>query len=274
MVMVAEKQKKLIEMVSGFSDDYLDEELKRLNIKLVEKLGRKHNVPFKRGKLENWAGGIVYAIAQINFLFDDSFDPHITSDDISDYFGVKKKTAANKARDIRKLLNLKLGNEEFSTELVLESDVSRLGGDLSQVKTLRGAQTYSRLREIGDMMKILNSQNPNGDLEQFIDNITGQYIEDEDLLIFYELLRDSTYIIPHHDNMPVIISDQNDIRAVIAFTSDERYSLDDDFKIKKMKILKLALFLGDENLNGIVINPGSQNLFLSKDTIREVIFGR
>jgi len=58
-------------------------------------------------------------------------------------------------------LNLKLGDEEFSTELVLTSDVSRMGGDLSQVKTLQGAQTYSRLRHIGDMMKILNSQNPN-----------------------------------------------------------------------------------------------------------------
>lgn len=271
--MVAEKQKKLIEMVSGFSDDYLDEELKKLNIKLVEKLGRKHNVPFKRGKLENWAGGIVYAIAQINFLFDDSFDPHITPDDISDYFGVKKKTVASKARDIRKLLNLKLGNKEFSTELVLESDVSRMGGDLSQVKTLRGAQNYSRLREIGDMMKILNSQNPNDDLEQFIDNISGQYIEDEDLPIFYELLRDSTYIIPHHDNKPVIISDQNDILAVAAFTSEKKYSLGEDFKVKKMKFLKVALFLGDDNLKGILINPGSQNLFLSKDTIREVIFG-
>ena len=159
--MTDDRQKMLIEMVKGFSDEYLDEEYKKLNIRLVEKLGRKQDVPFKRGKLENWAGGIVYTIGQLNFLFDDSFHPYATPDDISSYFGIKKKTAANKARDIRKLLNLKLGDEEFSTELVLESDVSRMGGDLSQVKTLQGAQTYSRLRHIGDMMKILNSQNPN-----------------------------------------------------------------------------------------------------------------
>lgn len=273
MHMAAERQEKLIEMLRGFSDEYLDEEYKKLNIRLVEKLGRKHDVPFKRGKLENWAGGIVYTIGQLNFLFDDSFPPHATPDDISSYFGVKKKTAANKARDIRKLLNLKLGDEEFSTELVLASDVSRMGGDLSQVKTLRGARTYSRLRHIGDMMKVLNSQNPNEDLEEFIDNANGHF-EMDDVPVFYELLRDSTYLIPHHEGMPVVISDQNDIAAIVAFTSEERYSLDDDFKIKRMKFLKMALLFKDDDIDGIVLNPGSQTLFLSKDMIGDVIFGR
>ena len=273
MLMTAERQEKLIEMVKGFSDEYLDEEYKKLNIRLVEKLGRKHDVPFKRGKLENWAGGIIYTIGQLNFLFDDSFHPYATPDDISSYFGVKKKTAANKARDIRKLLNLKLGDEEFSTELVLESDVSRMGGDLSQVKTLRGARTFSRLRHIGDMMKILNSQNPNEDLEEFIDNANGHF-EMDDVPVFYELLRDSTYLIPHHEGMPVVISDQNDIAAIVAFTSEERYSLDDDFKIKRMKFLKMALLFKDDDIDGIVLNPGSQTLFLSKDMIGDVIFGR
>ena len=273
MHMAAERQEKLIEMLRGFSDEYLDEEYKKLNIRLVEKLGRKHDVPFKRGKLENWAGGFVYTIGQLNFLFDDSFPPHATPDDISSYFGIKKKTAANKARDIRKLLNLKLGDEEFSTELVLASDVSRMGGDLSQVKTLRGARTYSMLRHIGDMMKILDSQNPNEDLEEFIDNANGHF-EMDDVPVFYELLRDSTYLIPHHEGMPVVISDQNDIAAIVAFTSEDRNSLVDDFKIKRMKFLKMALLFKDDDIDGIVLNPGSQTLFLSKDMIGDVIFGR
>ena len=49
-----QKEEELILMVSKFSDEYLDEEFKELNIKLVQKLGRKHDVPFKRKKLENW----------------------------------------------------------------------------------------------------------------------------------------------------------------------------------------------------------------------------
>ena len=140
------KENELVGMVSDFCDKYLDSEYKQLCIKLVEKMGRKREVPFKRGKLENWASGIVYAIGQINFLFDDSFAPFATPDDICNFFGVKKSTASNKARDIRKLFNLKLGNKEFSTEIVLESDISRLGGDLTQIKTLEGAQRTSILR--------------------------------------------------------------------------------------------------------------------------------
>ncbi len=272
--MTAEKKEKLIELVEGFSDEYLDDEFKKLNVKLVEKLGRKRDMPFKRGKLENWAGGIVYAIGQINFLFDDSFNPYATPDDISNYFGVKKKTAANKARDIRKLLNLKLGDEEFSTELVLQSDVSRLGGDLSQVKTLSGARTYSRLRHIGDMMKIVNSQNPNRDLETFIDNIEDYNLNDDELEIFYELVRDTEYIVPHHNDLPVIVSNQDGVLGVAVFTSDERYCLDEALKTKRMSFMKVALFFSDKNLDGIVINHGSQNIFLFRDQIREAIFGR
>lgn len=269
MIMVSQKQEKLIEMVKGFSDEYLDEEFKDLNIRLVEKLGRKRDVPFRRGKLENWAGGIVYTIGQLNFLFDDSFEPYATPDDISDYFGIKKRTAANKARDIRKLLNLKLGNEEFSTQLVRESDVSRMGDNFNQVKTLSGARTHSRLRMIGDMMKIVNSQNPNEDLEEFIDNIHNA--DEDDLPILYELLRYSTYIVPYHDKNPVVISDEDGVTAVAAFTSMQNYGLDEDFKIKRMNFLDLALLL-DDDLNGIVLNPFSQPLFLTRDMIREALF--
>ena len=51
MIMVSQKQEKLIEMVKGFSDEYLDEEFRDLNIRLVEKLGRKRDVPFRRGSV-------------------------------------------------------------------------------------------------------------------------------------------------------------------------------------------------------------------------------
>ena len=99
-------------MVLNFCDD----EYKELSIKMVKKLGRKHNVPFKRGKLENWAGGIIYALAQINFLFDKSFELYLSADDICNYFKTKKSTTSNKARDIRKMFNLNYFDREFSTQ--------------------------------------------------------------------------------------------------------------------------------------------------------------
>ena len=51
--MTAEKKEKLIELVEGFSDEYLDDEFKKLNVKLVEKLGRKRDMPFSK-RLKHW----------------------------------------------------------------------------------------------------------------------------------------------------------------------------------------------------------------------------
>jgi hypothetical protein len=51
----------------------------------------------------------------------------------------------------------------------------------------------------------------------------------------------------------------------------QNYGLDEDFKIKRMNFLDLALLL-DDDLNGIVLNPFSQPLFLTRDMIREALF--
>lgn len=153
------KQDQLIIMASKFCDEEIDAEYKELCVKLIEKMGRKREVPFRRGKLEIWASGIIYVIGQLNFLFDDSFSPYLTPDDICNYFGTKKSTTSTKARDIRKILNLKLGDEEFSTKLIKDSNLSGLGGDLSQIKTLKGAQTSSILQGISDnIVKIMKKR--------------------------------------------------------------------------------------------------------------------
>lgn len=116
-----EREEHIIELVSSFCDDELNEEYKDLCVNLVKKLGRKHDVPFKRGKLEIWASAVVYAIGQINFLFDKSFEPYKTPDDICSYFNTKKSTVSNKAHDIREMCDLGHFDEEFSTKDIEES---------------------------------------------------------------------------------------------------------------------------------------------------------
>jgi hypothetical protein len=66
------KQKKdiLIEMTDGFADRHLDEEYKMLCRKLINKMSRKRQVPFLSGRLDIWAASVVYALGQINFLFN------------------------------------------------------------------------------------------------------------------------------------------------------------------------------------------------------------
>lgn len=84
------RQEKIIELVSGFCDKKLNSEYEELCVKLIEKMGRKHDVPFKRGKLEIWASAVIYALGQINFLFDKTTEPYATPDDICNYFNTKK----------------------------------------------------------------------------------------------------------------------------------------------------------------------------------------
>lgn len=150
-----EKQDQLIEMVSDFCSDNLDDECRKLCVKVIEKMARKREVPFKRGKLEIWASGVVYAICQINFIFDESFKPFTTPDEICKYFNTKKSTTSNKAANIRKLLNMQVGDEEFSTRLVLNSNVK--GVDISETKSLNGARNRNMLKGVAGILGAISN---------------------------------------------------------------------------------------------------------------------
>ncbi len=110
------KEEELICLVSSFCNQKLNDEYSQLCIKMIQKLGRKRNCPFKRGKLEIWAATIIYTIGSMNFLFDKSFEPYIHSKDIHDFFGTKKSTVSAKAREVRDLLSLSpYFDKNFST---------------------------------------------------------------------------------------------------------------------------------------------------------------
>ena len=59
------------------------------------------------------AAGVVYAVGQLNFVFDPAQTPHATADQLSGWLGVKKTTMANKAMLIRNTLSLSHLDEEF-----------------------------------------------------------------------------------------------------------------------------------------------------------------
>ena len=122
------REKQLIDMTSSFCDEKLDDEYKQLSIRLIEKMGRKHDVPFKRGKLEIWASAVIYALGQVNFLFDKSFEPYSTPDEICGYFNTKKSTVSNKARTIREMFGMRQFDNEFSVSYV-ESMTPRFAVD-------------------------------------------------------------------------------------------------------------------------------------------------
>ncbi len=117
-----EKEEKIIELVSQFCREKINEEYEQLCIELTKKLGRKRNVPFMTGSLEIWAASIVHTIGTLNFLYDKSFEPYIPLSDIHEYFGTKSSTVTGKSKLIKDLLKLSMFNNEFSTNRMVESN--------------------------------------------------------------------------------------------------------------------------------------------------------
>lgn len=116
-----EKKERLLQLVKGFCQEYLDEEYEELSCKMVEKLGRKRTVPFMSGKLEVWAAGIIHAIGTINFLFDSSSDPHVSVHDICGYYGCAQSTSTQKSKLLRDMFKMSYFDNEFGTRRSLES---------------------------------------------------------------------------------------------------------------------------------------------------------
>ena len=137
---IKQKEEKLIEMTGAFCAQKLDDDYFQLCEKLVKKLGRKRDVPFQRGKIEIWAAAVIYAIGSINFLFDKSFEPYMTADQISEYFGTKISTVYNKAREIKDMFNMWHYSPEFSTKRMTESNpfnqMVMVGGFIVPIDTL------------------------------------------------------------------------------------------------------------------------------------------
>ena len=101
--------------------EHLDVEYVGLCRKVVGKLGRKRPSPLARGDRGIWAAGVVYAVGQLNFVFDPEQTPHATADQLSGWLGVKKTTMANKAKLIRDTLHLSHFDSEFMRRDLVEA---------------------------------------------------------------------------------------------------------------------------------------------------------
>ena len=119
---IKEKENQILELVRTFCSQNLDDDYFQLCEKLIKKMGRKREVPFQRGQLEIWAAAVVYAIGSINFLFDKSFEPFMTGEQVCDYFGQKVSTVSSKAKIIKDMFKLRYYDPEFSTQKMSDSN--------------------------------------------------------------------------------------------------------------------------------------------------------
>jgi len=116
------RKNKILDLIREFCKVKLDGEYLELSERLLSKLGRKREVPFLAGKTEIWAVAVIHALGTINFLFDKSFKPSTTIDDINGFFGTNKSSTGAKSKLIRDLLNLGYFDREFSTTRIKQNN--------------------------------------------------------------------------------------------------------------------------------------------------------
>lgn len=97
---------EIITMTDRVCRTLLNSEYAELSQKVVSALAAHPDAPIKRGRKEIWACGIVYALGELNFLFDPDTSPCVSVQELCDAFGVKQSSAYQKALGIRKTLNM------------------------------------------------------------------------------------------------------------------------------------------------------------------------
>jgi hypothetical protein len=99
----------------------LDAECTELARLAVAKLARKRPSPLLGGRRATWAAAVVYALGQVNFLFDRSQALHLTPDELATAFGLSKSTISNKAKQVRDLLKMDFSAEFQRADMVAQN---------------------------------------------------------------------------------------------------------------------------------------------------------
>jgi hypothetical protein len=111
---------EIVQITNHVCATHLDHEYGQLCRAFVARLARKRPSPLARGDASNWAAGAIYAVGQINFLFDPAEQPHLTTDQLAGHVGVVKTTMANKAALINKSLDLGMYEPDLTRSELLE----------------------------------------------------------------------------------------------------------------------------------------------------------
>lgn len=114
-----------VEEIAGHCDrvceQALDDSYVTLARRLTAKLARKRPSPLGRGDTRIWAAGILYALGQVNFLFDPASRPHLSATGLAALLDVRPGTAAAKATTVREAVGLRDLDPEFTRPEVLSA---------------------------------------------------------------------------------------------------------------------------------------------------------
>lgn len=113
---------KIVALTDSFCGRHLNEEYAALSRRMAATLARKRPSPLLQGQARVWAGGIVYAVGRVNFLFDKSQQPHLTAQQLCDLFGVSQASASARAKQIFDALDLMQLHPEWTLPSKLDQN--------------------------------------------------------------------------------------------------------------------------------------------------------
>lgn len=119
-VALRDRAQQIIDVTNAACWEHLDEEYGLLTRRLVARLARKRPSPIVRGDARIWAAGAIYAVGQVNFLFDRSQTPHVTAKQLAEALGVVQTTMANKAGIINRALGIGMFEPDLTRVAMIE----------------------------------------------------------------------------------------------------------------------------------------------------------
>jgi hypothetical protein len=103
---VAKPFQTIAENIESFCKKHLNEEYQEFAIKMLAKLARKRPSPLLSGRSNTWAAGIIHALGMVNFMFDKTQTPHVSSKTLCNYFNLGQSTVSGKSKSIRDVLKI------------------------------------------------------------------------------------------------------------------------------------------------------------------------
>lgn len=139
-------------ITDAFCRDHLSDEYAQYAKLLTAALCRKRPSPLSNGRPNTWACGALYALGQINFLSDRSFEPYMTLGDLCDRMGVGKSTGSAKSRTISDAFGLHSFHPSWTLPSLMErspiSSLFKVHGLPAGMDHLVGQVQAAALREV------------------------------------------------------------------------------------------------------------------------------
>ncbi len=114
----------ICDLTDAFCRKHLNEEYEQFCREMALELCQDGS-PASRGQAVSWAAGVVYALGQVNFLTDPHQQPHMTSRQIADGFGISVSNMQAKGRVLREGLGLMPFDLDWTLPSLMEDNPLR-----------------------------------------------------------------------------------------------------------------------------------------------------